>query len=52
MCYVTCKDKEDKFCKVKEIRNLNGVDYISTPIGKTPPPYCNMCDNLFNFSLN
>ena len=40
MCYVTCTEKDGEFCKVKEIRNLNGVDYISTPIGKTPPPFC------------
>ena len=52
MCYVSCKEEDGEFCKVKEIRNLNGVNYIKTPIGKTPPPFCNQCEMLLNYSLN
>lgn len=51
MCYVDC-DKNAENCKVVEIRDLNGVKYITTPIGKTPPPYCNKCELLLNYSLN
>ena len=52
MCYVSCREEDGEFCKVKEIRNLNGVDYIKTPIGKTPPPFCDKCELLLNYSLN
>jgi hypothetical protein len=52
MCYVSCNEEDGEFCKVKEIRSLNNVDYITTPIGQTPPPFCNQCDMLFNYSLN
>jgi hypothetical protein len=52
MCYVSCREEDGEFCKVKEIRSLNGVNYISTKIGEPPPPFCDMCDGLFNYSLN
>jgi len=52
MCYVSCKEEDGKFCKVKEIRNLNNIDYIKTPIGKTPPPFCKQCEMLLDYSLN
>jgi hypothetical protein len=52
MCYVSCREEDGEFCKVKEIRNLNGVNYIKTPIGKTPPPFCDKCEMLLNYSLN
>jgi hypothetical protein len=44
MCYVSCREEDGEFCKVKEIINL---DYITTPIGQTPPSVCNKCNNLF-----
>jgi hypothetical protein len=52
MCYVSCREEDGEFWKVKEIRNLNNVDYIRTPIGKTPPPFCNQCEMLLDYSLN
>jgi hypothetical protein len=52
MCYVSCREEDGEFCKVTEIRNLNGVDYISTPIGRTPPSYCDNCQKLLRYSLN
>ena len=52
MCYVSCREEDGEFCKVKEIRSLDGVDYIKTPIGKTPPPFCDKCNMLLNYSLN
>ena len=51
MCYVNC-DKNIENCKVTEIRDLNGVKYIKTPIGDTPPSYCDKCELLFTYSLN
>jgi len=53
MCYVSCSDIEGgKDCVVIE-RNGLDKDYITTPIGKTPPPYCDECNYvLFNISLN
>ena len=55
MCYVDCSEGTGEWCKVKEVRSLNGNPYISTPIGQTPPPYCASCDNLhnlYNYTLN
>ena len=52
MCYLSCKEEDGEFCKVTEIRNRNGFDYISTPIGEPPPPYCNGCDKLLTYTLN
>lgn len=52
MCYVSCREEDGEFCKVKEVRSLNNVDYIKTPIGQTPPPFCHKCDMLFTYSLN
>lgn len=51
MCYVNC-DKNAENCKVTEIRDLNGVKYTTTPIGDTPPSYCDKCELLFTYSLN
>jgi hypothetical protein len=51
MCYVDCYNDIDN-CKVTEIRDLNGVKYITTPIGDTPPSYCDACEILFTYSLN
>jgi len=52
MCFVSCKnDLED--CVVTEVRALGDMNYISTPIGSSPPPYCDRCsDLLLNYSLN
>lgn len=52
MCYVSCKEEDGEFCKVKEVRSMNNVDYIKTPVGETPPPFCQQCDMLFSYSLN
>ena len=49
MCYVSCANDN---CVVIERRGLGGVDYITTPLGNPPPPYCDECKDLFNFSLN
>ena len=47
MCYVSCDEKileEYGTCIViQKCGNLEG-DYISTPIGKTPPIYCDKCN--------
>jgi hypothetical protein len=51
MCYVDC-DKNAENCKVIEVRSLNGVKYTRTSIGNPPPPYCDVCDLLFTYSLN
>jgi hypothetical protein len=49
MCYVRCAEDD---CVVID-RNGNGkVDYITTPIGQTPPPYCDECNKLLTFTLN
>ena len=56
MCYVSCAKKdldEEGNCVVIERRGIGETDYISTPIGQVPPPYCDTCkDLLFNYSLN
>jgi hypothetical protein len=53
MCYVSCTEKDGEYCKVREpLTNNNGEDYISTPIGETPPLYCGKCETLLNYSLN
>jgi len=55
MCYVSCSENnvEDGDCVVIERRGLGDKDYISTPIGKKPPSFCDTCTELlFNYSLN
>ena len=56
MCYVSCTEKDyDKEgnCVVIERRGTMEGDYISTPIGKVPPSFCDKCCKLlFNYSLN
>ena len=55
MCYVSCTDDniDSEDCVVIERRGLGDEDYISTPIGKTPPSFCNSCyELLFGYSLN
>ena len=56
MCYVSCRDEDldkDGNCVVIERRGTVEGDYISTPIGKNPPSYCDKCSELlFDFSLN
>jgi hypothetical protein len=52
MCYVSCREDDGEFCRVKEVRNINGRNYISTKIGQPPPPYCDVCNDLYNYSLN
>jgi len=52
MCYISCDINDldiNGDCIVIE-RNGN---HIKTPIGKTPPPYCDKCrDLLLKYSLN
>ena len=39
----------------EELFNTNtgiNIDYIKTPIGQTPPPYCKQCEMLLDYSLN
>jgi hypothetical protein len=52
MCYVNCGENSGEFCKIIDINQVNGVDVISTPIGKKPPAFCNSCNELLNYSLN
>lgn len=56
MCYVSCREDEldaDGNCVVIERRGVGDEDYISTPIGKAPPSYCDKCSKLlFDYSLN
>jgi hypothetical protein len=56
MCYVSCSDddlEKENNCVVIERRGAGDSDYISTAIGKPPPPYCDVCKTLlFNYSLN
>jgi hypothetical protein len=47
MCYVSCTEEileKNGNCVVVEICGTLDGDYISTPIGKVPPVYCNKCD--------
>jgi hypothetical protein len=47
MCYVSCTEEileKNGNCIVVEICGTLDGDYISTPIGKVPPVYCNKCD--------
>jgi hypothetical protein len=50
MCFVSYVDDND--CVVIERMGIGDIDYISTPIGKPPPLYCDKCDELFNVKLN
>lgn len=55
LCYVSCLDNDvDDYlnCVVIDKMNDNESDYISTPLGSVPPPYCDTCNQLFTYSLN
>lgn len=56
MCFVVCDNwefNEGDNCVVLERKTLGNIDVISTPIGRTPPLYCNKCNDLLNnYMLN
>jgi hypothetical protein len=56
MCYISCDIQDldiNGDCVVIERNGNSDGDYITTPIGKTPPPYCDKCrDLLLKYSLN
>jgi len=53
LCYVSNITSEEETPKVIERLGDGNEDYISTPIGETPPPYCKKCSELLlNFILN
>lgn len=52
MCKVSCPDENDENCVVLEVNGNDEEDYISTPIGKRPPAYCNKCKRLLTYSVN
>lgn len=55
MCYVSCSEKDYEIegnCVVIEVREDKDGDYITTPIGKVPPAYCDKCDKLLTYSIN
>ena len=52
MCYVTCSENDSDDCSVIEVKDDGKEDYISTPIGKTPPSYCDKCTKLLTYTIN
>ncbi len=51
MCFLKCVNEIEN-CIVIEVRSDGYADYITTPIGHEPPPYCDKCDRLLSYSLN
>jgi hypothetical protein len=51
MCSVTYNNETEE-SSVLDIKGDNEGDYISTPIGKTPPSYCDKCSKLLTYSIN
>lgn len=55
MCYVSCTENDyetEGNCVVIDVRGDGNEDFISTPIGKVPPPYCDKCTKLLTYSIN
>lgn len=52
MCYVRCSEDESDDCVVIDRKGNDRGDYITTPIGQAPPPYCDECNKLLTFTLN
>jgi hypothetical protein len=52
MCYVSCTEDDGENCAVIEVNGDGKEDYITTPIGQVPPPYCDKCNKLLTYSIN
>ena len=53
MCYVSCTENDSENCAVISVNGDDKEDYIKTPLGQEPPPYCDKCNKLLtSYSIN